>query len=170
MSSAADMVPDANQKPTMQSVPEQPDATTPQPITDWDRVVFERYWDYDFRETGFAHPSQELVGKDLGRSQSSISRAVKRLTAAGYMRLHEKRWGRYRNGRRWVFHVYELLVPGRPRFDGAAQRIVARARRKKLWTTVSRISSAVHTNHEVVVEKVGFSGIQRRRRQDVLVR
>jgi DNA-binding transcriptional ArsR family regulator len=156
---------------TMLSVPETADVTAPESISDRDRDVFERYWDYDFRQDGFSHPSQALVARDLDRSQSSVSRSIKRLIDAGFMRLHEKRRGsRFYHGRRWTFHVYELLVPGRARFDGAAKRIVERARAKKLWTTASRISRAVHTNHEVVVEKVEFSGIQRRRMSAVMVR
>lgn len=148
------------------TVPDAPDVT---PVSDFDRAVFDAYKHYDFRDEHLVWPSQELVGKDLGRSKWSVHRSVKRLCAAGLMRLHEKRWGNYRGGRRWLHNVYELLEPGRPRFEAAEKRIIQRSLARRYWAARRRLGQ-VQLNHVVGSMKVDFSGFHRPRESPVMLR
>jgi helix-turn-helix protein len=91
-----------------------------------DRAVLNAHGAYCFGEA-ICWPSQHTIASDLGCSQATVSRSIKRLIGDGHMELIEKRPGR----RGWVHHVYALLGAWRPVSRWAAKQIVDRARRRR---------------------------------------
>lgn len=87
-------------------------------------------------------PSQQLLAVDLGYQRTQVNRAIARLVRKGYVRIIERRWSP-RSG--WLHNVYELLEAFAVDRT-AANRIVARSRRRAWKQRYSARYEQVHTN------------------------
>lgn len=76
-------------------------------VSPFDRRVYQAFAAYCFEEP-ICHPSQQRVADDLGVCRESVNRAVRRLMAAGWMKIIDRRWS-FRTG--WKHNLYELLEP-----------------------------------------------------------
>lgn len=93
-----------------------------EPVSDFDDRVFRAIAAYAWDEAE-CHPSQETVARDVGCTRESVNRAVRRLRAAGWLTIKEKRWSPRSD---WCHNVYELLAPFVVGV-GTIKRIVRRA-------------------------------------------
>jgi predicted transcriptional regulator len=120
---------------------------SPAAVSIFDQRVYRAIAAYAWNEPE-CHPSQETIARDIGCARESVNRAVRRLITAGWLRIKDKRLGRWRNGQRWMHNVYELLAP----FAVAAttvKRIVRRSHNTFNKCAQRLANRADHTNHVV---------------------
>lgn len=78
-----------------------------EPVSDWEAGIYRAIAAYAWDEAE-CHPSQETIARDVGCTRESVNRAVRRLIAAGWLAIKERRWS---PRSRWCHNVYELLAP-----------------------------------------------------------
>jgi hypothetical protein len=109
------------------------------------RVVYQQRACYCFGEA-VTWSSQKLIGRDLGVSQPTVSRADGELCKTGRMRLVGRRWSP-RTG--WMHNVYELLVPWNPISRWVADHIVERGLFRGWKARFDARYRAVNTNRRL---------------------
>jgi DNA-binding transcriptional MocR family regulator len=105
-----------------------------------DRVVYQGIASYCFGEP-IAWPAQVRIARELGVSQPTVSRAIARLVACGWIEIIERRPAR---AKPFTFNVYALLEAWKPIAGWVRDRIVERARamRRKAVNTNLKGSTA----------------------------
>jgi hypothetical protein len=110
-------------------------------ISTRDRAVYQQLATYCFGEA-VCWPSHELLAVDLGLSRLQVTRTMRRLEVAGWLRKLERRWS---PRTRWMHNRYELLEPWTPISRWVAEHIVRRSERRG-WARFSGRYRAVNTN------------------------
>ena len=113
------------------------------PVSDLDRRVYAAIAAYAPDEP-ICWPSQALIASEVGCSRVTVNHAVRRLRAAGWLRIIERRLSR-RTG--WRHNVYELLAP----FAVSAlamKRITRRAHKAAKRRIRRAFPGSVYTNKE----------------------
>jgi hypothetical protein len=146
-----------------------------------DRAVYQQLATYCFGEA-VCWPSHELLALDLGLSRLQVTRTMRRLEVAGWLRKLERRWS---PRSRWMHNRYELLEPWTPISRWVADHICKRSERRD-WARFQARYGAVNTNvvggliarppnpapsradklHDVLSGVVGGLGPPRRRRRE----
>jgi predicted transcriptional regulator len=110
-------------------------------ISERDRAVYQQLATYCFGEA-VCWPSHDILARDLGLSRLAVTRAMRRLEVAGWLRKTERRWS---PRTRWMHNVYELLEAWTPISPWVAEHIVRRSKRRD-WARFSARYAAVNTN------------------------